>query len=106
MEALSFYAGKSALARIQSEGIKPEMFSAVLGASGGPKWFVLTGLDKVIFNDFMHKSTKHVDIIGSSVGAFRSACFAQKDPCAAITRLAQRYSNTVYSEKPSVKFVI
>jgi hypothetical protein len=102
MEALSFYAGKTALARIQAEGLSPDMFSAVLGASGGPKWFVLTGLDKVLFNDFMHKSTKHVDIIGSSVGAFRSACFAQKDPSAAISRLAERYCATVYSEKPTV----
>jgi hypothetical protein len=79
------------------------MFSAFLGASGGPKWFVLTGLDKVVFNEFMHKSDSHVDIIGSSVGAFRSACFAQKDPRAAITRLADGYSTTVYSEKPTVK---
>lgn len=103
MAPLSFYAGKSALAKIKSEGISPTMFSAFLGASGGPKWFVLTGLDKVIFNEFMHKSDRHVDIIGSSVGAFRSACFAQKDPAAAITRLADGYSTTVYSEKPTVK---
>lgn len=105
MAALSFYAGKSALAKIKSEGISPSMFSAFLGASGGPKWFVLTGLDKVIFNEFMHKSDRHVDIIGSSVGAFRSACFAQKDPAAAITRLSDGYSTTVYSEKPTVKEV-
>lgn len=103
MAPLSFYAGKKALATIQAQGITPSMFSAFLGASGGPKWFVLTGLDKVIFNEFMHKSDSHVDIIGSSVGAFRSACFAQKDPKAAITRLADGYSTTVYSEKPTVK---
>ncbi|MFT6269002.1 MAG: hypothetical protein ACJAVV_001820 [Alphaproteobacteria bacterium] len=103
MHPLSFYAGKTAMSRIQSEGLKPEMFSAFLGASGGPKWFVLAGLDKVIFNEFMHKSTRHVDIIGSSAGAFRATCFAQSDPKAAITRLADRYSTVVYSDKPSVK---
>jgi hypothetical protein len=103
MQPLSFYAGKSALARIQSEGLKPEMFSAFLGASGGPKWFVLAGLDKVVFNDFMHKSGRHVDIIGSSAGAFRATCFAQSDPAAAITRLADRYSTVVYSDKPTAK---
>lgn len=102
MAPLSFYAGKSALAKIQAEGLSPNMFSAFLGASGGPKWFVLTGLDKVIFNEFMHKSDRNVDIIGSSVGAFRAACFAQKDPAAAITRLSDGYSTTVYSEKPTV----
>ncbi len=105
MDALSLYAGPAALARIKQEGIQPEMFSAFLGASGGPKWFVLTGLDKVIFNEFMHKSNKHVDIIGSSVGAFRAACFAQNDPAAAIERLADGYSSMVYSEKPTVKEV-
>ncbi|MFT4653264.1 MAG: hypothetical protein ACI82S_000907 [Patiriisocius sp.] len=102
MQPLSFYAGKTALSRIQSEGLKPEMFSAFLGASGGPKWFVLAGLDKVIFNEFMHKSARHVDIIGSSAGAFRATCFAQSNPSAAISRLAERYSTVVYSEKPSV----
>lgn len=102
MSPLSFYAGKTAMARIQSEGLKPDMFSAFLGASGGPKWFVLAGLDKVIFNDFMHKSTKHVDIIGSSAGAFRATCFAQLDPSAAIKRLADSYSTMVYSQDPSV----
>lgn len=103
MQPLSFYAGKSAMASILSQGIKPDMFSAFLGASGGPKWFVLAGLDKVIFNDFIHKSSGHIDIIGTSAGAFRATCFAQDDPSAAITRLAQRYSTMVYSEKPSVQ---
>lgn len=101
MSAISFYAGHTALTRIKNEGIKPEMFSAFLGASGGPKWFVLCGLDKIIFNDFLHKSNHHIDIIGSSAGAFRASCFVQNDPKAAIERLAQRYSSTVYSEKPS-----
>lgn len=103
MQPLSFYAGKTALATIQSQGITPDMFSAFLGASGGPKWFVLAGLDKVIFNDFMHKSTHHIDIIGTSAGAFRATCFAQDNPNAAITRLAERYSRMVYSQRPTVQ---
>ena len=102
MQALSVYAGPRALKTIQEQGISPEMFTAVLGASGGPKWFVLYGLDKVIFSEFMDKSSVPVDIIGSSIGAFRGACFAHNDTKAAIERLADRYSNTVYSEKPSV----
>lgn len=102
MSALSLYAGQSALARIQKDGLTANMFTAFLGASGGPKWFVLYGLDKVIFSEFLDKSNEHIDIIGSSAGAFRASCFAQKDSSAAIDRLAQRYSSTVYSEKPSV----
>ncbi|MFC4699557.1 patatin-like phospholipase family protein [Glaciecola siphonariae] len=103
MEALSIYAGPKARETIEREGISADTFSAVLGASGGPKWFVLYGLDKVLFSEFMDKRTQPVDIIGSSIGAFRSACFTQQDTKAAIERLADKYSNTVYSERPSVQ---
>jgi len=103
MQPLSIYAGPSAMKTIQEQGVNPQMFTSLLGASGGPKWFVLYGLDKVLFSEFMDKATHPVDIIGSSIGAFRSACFAHKDSKAAIERLAERYSNTVYSEKPTVK---
>ncbi len=103
MPPLSFYAGSTALKTIQNNGISADMFSAILGASGGPKWFVLTGLDKVLFNDFLHSSNNHIDIIGSSVGAFRASCFMQEDPGAAINRLAEAYSKTVYSDKPSAE---
>ncbi|MGQ8365777.1 patatin-like phospholipase family protein [Glaciecola sp. 1036] len=103
MQALDIFAGPSALKTIKKEGITPQMFTAFLGASGGPKWFVLSGLDKVIFNEFLDHSEQHIDIIGSSVGAFRTACFAQNDPGAAISRLAERYSTTVYSPKPNAR---
>lgn len=103
MSALSLYAGPRALKTIQENGIRPDMFTAFLGASGGPKWFVLYGLDKIIFSDFLHQSDQHIDIIGSSAGAFRACCFAQNDPSAAIERLALRYSSMVYSDKPSVR---
>lgn len=103
MASLSFFAGETALARLKQEGLSADMFSAFLGASGGPKWFVLSGLDKVMFNEFLHQSSQHIDIIGSSAGAFRASCFAQDNPQAAIDRLATNYSATVYSNKPSAK---
>ena len=37
--------------------------------------------------------------MGSSAGAFRTACFCQTDPVAAIDRLAKHYSETVYTNK-------
>ncbi len=49
---LEIYAGKNALKAIQEHGFKQELFTNFLGASGGPKWFILFGLDKVIFGDF------------------------------------------------------
>jgi len=101
MHYIDIYAGGRAEKSIQQKGFTPELFKAFLGASGGPKWFILAGLDQVIFPHFFSKSTHKIDVIGSSAGAFRAACLTQSDPKAAILRLANRYSSTVYSEKPT-----
>ena len=103
MQVLDIYAGPEALRRIREQGFHRDLFDYVLGASGGPKWFVLAGLDRVIFPDFFAGRERQLDIIGSSAGAFRFACFAQRDPFAAINRLADRYSHTVYSDKPDAR---
>jgi hypothetical protein len=103
MRVLDIYAGKNALARIKKEGFKSDLFDYMLGASGGPKWFVLAGLDRYIFPEFFAGRIRPLNIIGSSAGAFRFACFAQQDPLSAINRLADRYSHTVYSDKPTAK---
>jgi len=52
MSALEIYAGPVARERIKQQGSRPELFSLLLGASGGPKWFVLYGLDRYLFGDF------------------------------------------------------
>lgn len=103
MQVLDIYAGKSAMQRIREEGFSADLFDFMLGASGGPKWFVLAGLDRVIFPEFFARRQRPLYAIGSSAGAFRFACFGQADPFAATNRLAERYSQTVYSEKPDAK---
>lgn len=99
---LEIYAGSNALKTIQEHGFKQELFTNFLGASGGPKWFTLFGLDKYLFGDFFKDRNSELNMIGSSAGAFRAACLAQHDPVAAISRLAEKYAHTVYSDKPSV----
>lgn len=96
---LDIYAGKNALQTIRDQGFKQELFTHFLGASGGPKWFSLFGLDTFLFGEFFKHRQQPLDIIGSSAGAFRAACFAQNDPVEAIKRLAKYYSETVYSDK-------
>ncbi|TMN84641.1 MULTISPECIES: patatin-like phospholipase family protein [unclassified Pseudoalteromonas] len=99
---IDIVAGKNATKIINEQGFKPELFTSFLGASGGPKWFTLFGLDKYIFGEFFKNRTQPLNLIGSSAGAFRSACFAQNDPVAAIERLAKSYSQTRYSSnKPT-----
>ncbi|QHJ10654.1 hypothetical protein FX988_00874 [Paraglaciecola mesophila] len=95
---LDIYAGKSALALIEKEGFQQHVFSSFLGASGGPKWFSLFGLDKYLFGHFFSNRSQSLNLIGSSAGAFRAACFAQNDPVAAISRLAKFYSETTYED--------
>ena len=98
---LDVYAGTHAQAIIKEHGFTPEIFSAMLGASGGPKWFVLAGLDRVIVPEFLSTASQTIDIVGTSAGAFRTACLTQNDPRAAIDRLAHHYSRTTYSEQPT-----
>lgn len=100
---LDIYAGENALKIIQEHGFKQELFTNFLGASGGPKWFTLFGLDKYLFGDFFKGRSTELNLIGSSAGAFRAACLAQNDPVAAISRLANKYAHTVYSDKPSTQ---
>ena len=99
MPPLKFYAGPAARNALKYSPFSPNLFTHFLGASGGPKWFVLAGLDKALFGSFFNQHCGHMNIIGSSAGAFRAACFAQDDPVAAIDRLANHYSHTVYSAK-------
>jgi hypothetical protein len=99
---LDIYAGNNALKIIQERGFKQELFTNFLGASGGPKWFSLFGLDKYLFGDFFKGRCKELNLIGSSAGSFRAACFAQKNPVSAIKRLADCYAHTSYSAKPNM----
>ncbi|MGB1261498.1 MAG: patatin-like phospholipase family protein [Cognaticolwellia sp.] len=96
---LDIYCGSNALKTLQEHGFKQELFTTMLGASGGPKWFSLFGLDKYLFGEYFKDRSTELNLVGSSAGAFRFAALSQKDPVAAITRLATLYSQTTYSEK-------
>ncbi len=103
MAALQLFAGPTALRRIQQEGLNADMFRLVVGASGGPKWFVLYGLDRYLFGDFFAHMEHPLATLGSSVGAWRLACMGTSDPVAAIDRLALHYSQQRYSAKPDIR---
>ncbi len=100
---LEIYAGKTALKTIQEQGFSQNLFTSFLGASGGPKWFCLYELDRYLFGEFFKSRTSELNLVGSSAGAFRAACFAQSNPVQAIERFAKLYSQTVYSQKADRK---
>ncbi len=64
---LDIYSGSNALKTIQEHGFKQELFTNFLGASGGPKWFTLFGLDKYLFGDFFKDRSNQLNLIGSSL---------------------------------------
>lgn len=100
-KALSIYVGREAAARIGDAGWSPELFSLLLGASGGPKWFVLSQLDRVLFGDFLAQRQAPLDVLGSSIGTWRHACLATADPVAAIERLESGYMGQRYAQRPT-----
>jgi len=98
--SLTLRAGPVALASLREQGFEPDLFSTLMGASGGPKWLVLSQLDRVLARDFILPRRSELDMIGSSIGAFRHACLAQSDPEAALERLEQSYIAQCYDTPP------
>jgi len=98
--ALSFRAGPGALQAIQKHGFAAEMVGTMAGASGGAKWLVLSKLDRVVADSVIPGLRGPVHLIGSSIGAWRFACYAQEQPLAAIARFEEAYLEQTYSDDP------
>jgi len=103
MTSLRIFAGPRALERLRSEGFVADSFSWLAGASGGPKWFVLHGIDRYLASSFFHDRQTPLHMIGSSAGAWRLACFAQRNPVIALETLAKFYSQQTYSQNPDAQ---
>lgn len=100
---LSLRAGPDALRLLQSRGLRLEDVDIVPGASGGAKWLVIGGIDRYLFGEFLRgPRTRALHLIGSSIGSWRMACLAQRDPVAALTRGHRGYiESQEYSPRPS-----
>ncbi len=99
-EHLIFRAGPEAYAAIRRDGFDPAMLGSFAGASGGAKWLVLSQLDRVVASEILPRLEAPVHTIGTSIGAWRFACYAQSDPLAAIERFEEAYIEQRYSAKP------
>ena len=97
---LVFRAGPAAFAAIRKNGFDPALFGTLAGASGGAKWLVLSQLDRVVAADLLPRLAAPVHTVGTSIGAWRFACYAQADPLTAIERFEEAYIEQGYSEKP------
>jgi hypothetical protein len=101
-KSLSFRAGSGAYDAIRKHGFSTEQIGTIAGASGGAKWLVLSQLDRVILRDVVPKLSGPVHLIASSIGAWRFACYAQRDPIAAIERFEEAYIEQSYSASPDI----
>ena len=97
------YAGEEAYSHIKQHGLKNSDISMLLGASSGPKWLVLHGFDQYYIPRLTSESQRQqpLDLLGTSAGAWRMACYAQNDAQAAHQRLTDAYIEQGYSDKPS-----
>ncbi|HEU4882442.1 MAG TPA: hypothetical protein VFT45_09365 [Longimicrobium sp.] len=99
--SLALNAGPEALRMIRERGLRAEDVDVVPGAAGGPKWLVLEGLDRFLFGEFFNQPRdRPLHLIGSSIGSWRTACMAMRDPAAAVERLREGYIEQHYATKP------
>ncbi|HUF21743.1 MAG TPA: hypothetical protein VMP00_13445 [Burkholderiales bacterium] len=96
-----FKAGPGAFQDIRKRGFAAERIGTIAGASGGPKWLVLSQLDRVIVERLLPKLAGPVHLAGSSIGAWRFACYAQAAPLDALIRFEEAYLEQSYSAKPT-----
>ncbi len=96
-------AGPAALAVLRTRGLSLDDIEIVAGASGGAKWLVLGGIDRWLFGEFLQQPrNRPLHLIGSSIGSWRMACLAQRDPVAALARGHDGYiEGQGYSPRPS-----
>ena len=105
--SLVLRAGPHALRLIRERGLRAEDIDVLPGASGGAKWLVLAALDRFLFGEFLQQPrSRPMHLIGSSIGSWRMACLAQRDPVAALARGHQAYIyEQRYSRRPSASEV-
>ena len=91
-------AGAHAMERLRAEGFHADLFGTLVGASGGPKWLVLRHVDTVLIDRVVRPRSQPLDLLGSSIGSFRHACFAQSDPHVALACFEPAYVEQSYAE--------
>ncbi len=96
-EDLVIVAGSKAYEHIRKNGLSPEDIRLVLGASGAAKWLVLYGLDTAIFSTWFRNRKEPLPLWGTSIGAWKFAAAARKDPVRAFDALKHAYIHQYYS---------
>lgn len=101
MSSLVIKLGARARAHVERDGLKPADITCIPAAAGGPKGLALMPLDRWLFGDWLREA-QGLTLVGASIGAWRMAAAAQRDPVAALGRLERSYvEDQNYRIKPS-----
>jgi hypothetical protein len=100
--SLTLKAGNAALQSVKTHGFDISSIGTIAGASGGAKWLVLSQLDRAILGNLVPRLQGPVHLLGTSIGSWRFACYAQVDPIAAIDRFETAYVEQRFSERPDI----
>ncbi len=101
---LCIKAGPRARDILREEGLDPERIRVLAGASGGPKWLVLSGMDLALAGIFKNRK-RELLCVGSSIGSWRLAALAQEDSDSAIRIFEENYIRQVYDRRPTAREV-
>ena len=78
--ALAIYMGRKAAALIGERGWRSAPWTTLMGASGGPKWLILSEMDRILGKELLSQCHKPITLMGSSIGTWRHACLSLPDP--------------------------
>ena len=98
---LDYLAGPAALEMIRDGGLTPDAVTAAAGAAGGPKWLVLSRLDRAVFGRWLNQRSTPLSLVGASIGAWRFAALSRRDPLAAIRDFENAYIEQRYQGRPT-----
>jgi hypothetical protein len=93
-------AGASAINIIRDEGLDPKRVRMIVGAAGGPKWLVIHGFDSIVFPSLFAIRERPLFLLGSSIGSWRFAALASKDPVTSINIFREAYCSQIYKTNP------
>jgi hypothetical protein len=98
---LEVRAGERALAQLRERGLAASDIRCIPAAAGGPKGLALIPLDRLLAREWLPRAGS-LELIGASIGAWRMAALAQRDPLAALDRLQHAYVREQnYREHPT-----
>jgi hypothetical protein len=98
---LDILAGPDALSELRDGGLDPARVRVLVGASGGPKWLVLHGLDRVLFPWLLAGARAPIHAVASSIGSWRFASLCTGAPLEALERFAEAYIEQRYRPSPT-----